>query len=509
MKTKFLFTALFMATIFSTVANNAKITGVSIYGTRPDQGITVTGKWYNGWNFSNLSTDAVYVFYKYRASGAQQWEHGNFMVPTSANASLQASLTGRGPTALGVSNGANFLNKGSNVTEAGVTYYSYRGVCLRIQNTSTNAVFDSVTFSLNVKPLLPNQLESYEFKFFVQEMVYIPQGSFYIGDGDSSNLCDAINHQPFQITSSSMPAANTLKLNRTLLPSISSSYPNGYKAFYVMKYALSNEAYADFLNMLTTPQQLGLLYGNPTVNTNWGGGLPAQRYVMGYSITPDSTFRSGIRIFQAPAGGYEFKCDLNGNGIGNEANDGQTIALMCNTAANSNAYLDWAGLRPLTDLEFEKASRGPVGPVLGELAWGNSNYQSLYNGSLVNPGTETEADAAVVNNPFPVHPRRCGSFARPFGSNRINTGASYYGVMDLSATPSTYTLSLFARMVNPSFVLSNGNAGDGYLSPTGGISDPSWNMLTYKWKVSSYGTYWGVYAGPDIYYNSVRGAISK
>jgi formylglycine-generating enzyme required for sulfatase activity len=33
------------------------------------------------------------------------------------------------------------------------------------------------------------------------------------------------------------------------------------------------------------------------------------------------------------------------------------------------AYLDWAALRPMTELEFEKVCRGPENRIAGEYAW--------------------------------------------------------------------------------------------------------------------------------------------
>jgi formylglycine-generating enzyme required for sulfatase activity len=36
------------------------------------------------------------------------------------------------------------------------------------------------------------------------------------------------------------------------------------------------------------------------------------------------------------------------------------------------AYAAWAGLRPMTELEFEKACRGPLPPRSGEYAWGTT-----------------------------------------------------------------------------------------------------------------------------------------
>ena len=36
------------------------------------------------------------------------------------------------------------------------------------------------------------------------------------------------------------------------------------------------------------------------------------------------------------------------------------------------SYLDWAALRPMTELEFEKAARGTAAPVADEHVWGTT-----------------------------------------------------------------------------------------------------------------------------------------
>jgi formylglycine-generating enzyme required for sulfatase activity/ferredoxin len=60
------------------------------------------------------------------------------------------------------------------------------------------------------------------------------------------------------------------------------------------------------------------------------------------------------------------------------------------------AFSAWAGLRPMTELEFEKACRGPLKPVPDEFAWGTAT-------------TNTVAD-----------------------SDRARAGASYWGILDLT-----------------------------------------------------------------------------
>ena len=48
------------------------------------------------------------------------------------------------------------------------------------------------------------------------------------------------------------------------------------------------------------------------------------------------------------------------------------------------AYLDWAALRPMTELEYEKIARGSAEAIVpGEYAWGSTSIT-----------TETEIDGA-------------------------------------------------------------------------------------------------------------------
>ncbi|MFM9143563.1 MAG: SUMF1/EgtB/PvdO family nonheme iron enzyme, partial [Bacteroidota bacterium] len=99
------------------------------------------------------------------------------------------------------------------------------------------------------------------------------------------------------------------------------------------------------------------------------------------------------------------------------------------------AYLDWAGLRPMTELEFEKACRGTVTPVSGEYAWGNTN--SVVVTALQNGGTNQEvssplgANITYQNQSGTLFPTRVGMFADA-GTNRQAAGASYWGLMEMS-----------------------------------------------------------------------------
>src|SRR6185312_350856 len=56
-------------------------------------------------------------------------------------------------------------------------------------------------------------------------------------------------------------------------------------------------------------------------------------------------------------------------------------------------FAAWAALRPMTELEYEKACRGPLPPVAGEYAWGTT---SLLN-ALVIQGEEDGTEVVTGN----------------------------------------------------------------------------------------------------------------
>jgi hypothetical protein len=110
------------------------------------------------------------------------------------------------------------------------------------------------------------------------------------------------------------------------------------------------------------------------------------------------------------------------------------------------ALAAWAGLRPMTELEYEKACRGPLVPVPNEYAWGTDGIVGMTSASgrykLHNAGQAdetvvwegengpdaTRGDAALLRTNEPL---RVGIFAKP-ASNRVSSGASYWGILDLT-----------------------------------------------------------------------------
>ena len=149
------------------------------------------------------------------------------------------------------------------------------------------------------------------------------------------------------------------------------------------------------------------------------------------------------------------------------------------------AFLDWDALRPMTELEFEKVSRGPVLPVSGEYIWGTKDITAANAISGAEDGTETittvNANAQYANTTLSggdapsdpqnqTGPLRAGIFAKS-DSTQASAGASYYGVMDLGG-------NLKERIVtigNAPGLAFTGSHGDGNLDGTAGYEGNATN----------------------------------
>ena len=217
------------------------------------------------------------------------------------------------------------------------------------------------------------------------------------------------------------------------------AYPTGYKAFYIMKYEISQGQYADFLNTLSSMQ-----IKNRFENNN-------------------GKYRNTIA---ETAGGHRARAK----------------ELACNylSVTDGMAYADWAGLRPMTELEFEKACRGPLNYVAGEYAWGNANIASKPY-TLKNEGQPDEAVAthfAAAPKGNAAHgrsqhlirgPLRGGIFATAT-STRAEAGATYYGIMEMSGNLEEKPVTL-ANQAGRRF---KGTHGDGALTKDGFADTSDW-----------------------------------
>jgi formylglycine-generating enzyme required for sulfatase activity len=190
-----------------------------------------------------------------------------------------------------------------------------------------------------------------------------------------------------------------------------------------------------------------------------------------------SLFRNGIDIKTpgvASASPAVYACNLDDDGTFDEANDGQSIACNLLSWTDVAAYLDWAALRPMTELEFEKFGRGNQNPIPNEYAWGDTSVTGTT--SITNSGLNNEIAQAGANCVYNIAagvqgPLRSGNFAQS-ATTRKQAGAGYYGIMELSGnlleriiTVGTYTGRNFS-----------GN-GDGVINNMGYADSPFWQGM--------------------------------
>ena len=275
---------------------------------------------------------------------------------------------------------------------------------------------------------------------------------------------------------------------------IPATYPKGYKGFYIMKYELSQEQYCNFLNMLSYTQQKSRI-GNNLDNLNRGD------YVFGNPKKPSC--RNGIAVFSRKNTSQPavFGCNLNPAEPFFDKDDGQTLACNYMTGADMLAYLDWSGLRPMSELEYEKACRTPNRVMPGEYAWNTTSVTSLggqggLTGSTL--GTENESPANMntnANSGTPSFgPVRCGSFGTS-NTNQEQSGGSFYGVMELSGNLGEICYSVTGGSSLNTTSSKNEYHGDGVLAADGNYNVlTSWNRSNDATALSIRG---GSFASPD------------
>ena len=125
----------------------------------------------------------------------------------------------------------------------------------------------------------------------------------------------------------------------------------------------------------------------------------------------------------------------------------------------------------MSELEFEKACRGPLNPAAGEYAWGTATY-TVISGLQGADGSGEEyytAGNLICSGSAPGGPVRVGIFARA-GSTREQAGASYWGIMELSG-------NLWERLVsigNAAGRAFTGLHGNGVLAAGGDADTAYW-----------------------------------
>ena len=440
-------------------------------------GIVADVQWENSWR-DNTNWDAAWLFVKFRPRAGGVWRHATLGTADAAygvpaGAALNAATDGKGAFVYRAAPGG-----GTFAAPAVQLHWNYAA--------------DG----------LSSLAAGYELQVMGVEMVYVPQEAFNLNATPSAALSNefiGVGGSLTQIASeAALPAGalrwanetggggtgNALAVGGSSYPgsaALGPDYPKGYAATYCMKYEVSQGQYTDFLNSLTRPQQAA------RIEVNIAGDAPAGglRYVMASASTAAAASRNTITC---PAAGMGTTAPVV---FGCTRPDRAANFLIW---ADGAAYLDWAGLRPLSELEYEKACRGPLPAVANEYAWGSTVLGRAAAISGAEDGTETtDAAANCVYNvsgatPFVPFvggdggdgPLRCGVFARA-ATTREQAGATYYGIMEMSGNcwERCVTVAGFdGTSPTPAAAFSYLANGDGALAATGAHDVAAWPNST-------------------------------
>ena len=253
-------------------------------------------------------------------------------------------------------------------------------------------------------------------------------------------------------------------------------YPTGYEPFYCMKYHLTQGQYVEYLNALPPDVAAGRAFLSdefgidcPVGSSEYSIELnPALKPLVirekgGLTITLSRESLTNGCGAALPGRGLEPKApeigaetekptedllgDLGKPSAAELARQQRKVPPVytarlpfrncCGFSLDdTRAFAVWAGLRPLSELEFEKACRGPLNPVPYEATWGSTHAEFADTGKdLVDVGLPTERFrkgnyGGGYGSPILVV--RAGCFATPT-SDRVSAGATYWGILEMGA----------------------------------------------------------------------------
>jgi hypothetical protein len=433
-------------------ANNIQTANVFLNGQNTASDFTLINydiSWENSWHTSTNESnyDGCWIFAKFRKNNTSAWKHCtiNYVSPGTASASghteaggsvIKTSNDGKGVWQYRDANGIGSINWADNQLR---------------WNYGADGVLDA---------------DSVEIKLFAVEMVYIPQGAYYLGSGSTTEINrfrDGATDTYMNITSEAaltigLTAGNVFGYGTTDMSSgtIPAAFPKGYNAFWMMKYEISQQSYVDFLNNLD-------LAGATARNNGYGG------------IHPNIIAATPERAADA----------MNSTDL--------------------LSWLDWAAMRPFTEMEYEKACRGSnITPLANEYAWGNTTLNHV--SGLLNGSTLSESFSSGTcnyNHTILNRPMRCGASAT-ITSNRVAAGATYYGAMEMTG-------NVYERVVVAGYTqgrVFTGTHGDGALNTAYEYNVVNWPLNTGSGLTFKGGGYQANLAGLNVLQISDRTSSS-
>jgi formylglycine-generating enzyme required for sulfatase activity len=384
------------------------------------------------------SWDAAWVFVKFRPFGERVFSHASLDLDAArhqkpAGAALDVAASDDGRKGLGVFIYRDAIGNGAN---------HFKGVKLRWQNAADKA--DPAKAELSVHAIA---------------MVYVPEGPFHykgpwedhpFADGHTHPLTLIDNPDPTQPGGRPGLGPNADPVVVTNTTPNCETYPNGYSPFYIMKYSITQGEYARFL-------------------TEQAPNLEEAHYNDGrYGALKDDEPRRFANL-----NGY------NGYTINFSPGEGRYKADVPDRPANLlslpdiQSFMCCAGLRPPSDLEYEKSCRGPRAVARAEEAWAPGACAPA-------AGLPSFVSGQIRKDVLPER--------RAFWP-----GASYWGIQDLSMSGCVLEWPVVANN-NPVTIKEkyakgfwkeyNGTHGNG--SPE--VPDATWGWSAWgEWYVRSWG----------------------
>lgn len=396
--------------------------------------------WENSWRHPIQSGfpnwDAAWIFGRFRLRGDQSW------MP-------MVLVKGGSTSGVGTESTVDIKSHPS-IAPNGIGAMIYR-----VEDGSGLFTASNVTFTWYYGANKPgiNDVDLLEIRLFGIEMVYVPGGPFYLGDGATGfyEANSGSNITPYRIESlGPINTGGNAELAYaapagfpTYQPTIPIEHPSGVHPFYIMKHEWTEQMFVNYLN--TSP-----------------------------SILNQQIFDSLDQAQQQ---------NQIANALSVVVVDGEFEYLTVNPNRPINylawqeiaALADWSGMRPMSEFEYEKSSKGWNFPVQNMYPWGKkgiiSDFYSITNGRVSGGYSPNSTNGnAAYNETIPTShvELEVGSFAND-SSSRSQASAAVTGVLDLAGNVEERVASFGVANLT-SWVHVH---GDGLLVPSS-LSNEQW-----------------------------------